>query len=57
MLEAEQSYLPKDPSTITRRQLLAAALVVVFPKPAIGSPIPPTCQPCPVRGRPFAYEE
>jgi hypothetical protein len=57
MPEAEQSYLSKDPSAITRRQLLAAALVVIFPKPAVGPPIPPTCPPCPVRGRPFAYEE
>jgi hypothetical protein len=57
MPEAEQSYLPKDPSTITRRQLLAAALVVILPKPAAGSPMPPTCQPCPVRGRLFVYEE
>ena len=57
MPEAEQSYLPKDPSAMSRRQLLAAALVVIFPKPAVGPPMPPTCQPYPVRGRQFVYEE
>ena len=57
MPEAEQSYLSKDPAAITRRQLLAAALVMIFPKPTVGPPMPPTCQLYPVRGRPFAYEE
>jgi hypothetical protein len=46
MLEADQSYLLKNPSAMTRRTLLAALLALIMPKPPIPmrAPIPPTCE-------------
>ena len=56
MPEADQSY--PNRSTMSRRQLLAsAAAILVVPIAALVEPIPLpaiTCQPCPIRGLPFA---
>jgi hypothetical protein len=54
MLEADQSYLPENSPTMTRRALFAAPLAMILPEP-IPPPMPITCLPCPVRGRPFEY--
>jgi len=51
MLEAEPSYLCDNPTAMTRRQLLATAIIAtILPKPIaaiipkpVGPPIPITC--------------
>jgi hypothetical protein len=38
--------------------MLAAILAMILPKPALSMSAPPiTCQPCPIRGMPFVYDE
>jgi hypothetical protein len=54
MLEADQAYLCENPSAITRRMLLAAPLLMIFPEP-MPTPWPITCLPDPIRGKCFDY--
>jgi len=51
MAEATQAYLSEGSPAMTRRTAIVAPLVVILPEPI--PPPPPTCMPCPIRGRPF----
>jgi hypothetical protein len=53
MLEANGAYLIEHSPAMTRRQLLAATILLRYREPAVAPPFPPTCMPCPIRGPAF----